>query len=96
MPRDVRSHRGGEEERGVYNLTNITEAAERDLFDEVLHRFVGHALAHSDVDETRSDRIDGDVLPRKLAGRDFGQRDDARFARRIIGLSEQTHLPAHG
>src|SRR5205809_4386191 len=78
---DITCHRGREEERCVYNLTYITKTSERDLFDEALHCFLGHALAHADVYETRRDCIHGDVLPGKLARRNFGERDNARFAR---------------
>src|SRR5206468_10544571 len=75
---------------------DVTEAAEWNLFDEVLNCFFGHAFAHPDVDEAGRDSVHGNVLTCKLPRGDFGKRNDRRFARRIICLTEKSHLPADG
>jgi hypothetical protein len=75
-------------ERGIDNFAHIAQATERNLFLKVFGYFIGHALAHSDIDKSGRNRVDGDVLTRQLARRNFGQGNDRGFARRIIRLAE--------
>ncbi len=95
MAGDVRGHWRSEEERCIDNLADVAKATERNLFDEILRHFFRHPLAHPDVDEPRRDRVDGDVLARKLARGNLGERDNRRLARGIIRLTEKPHLSAH-
>ena len=88
MSGDVRSHRGCEKKRSVYNLADVTKPAEWNLLDEILGHFIRHTFAHADVDETRRDSVHRDVLARKLPRRNFRECNDGRFARRIIGLAK--------
>ena len=62
------------------------------MFDKIRGDFFGHAFAHSDIDEAGRNGINGNVLTRKLARGDFGERDDRGFARRIICLAKKPHL----
>src|SRR5713101_7837935 len=71
MAGDVARHRRGEKQCGIDDFAHIPESAERNLFLEVLSHFAGHAFAHSNIDESRRNRIDGDVLTRKLARRNL-------------------------
>ena len=73
----------------------IAQSPEWNLLLEVFRYFVGHTLAHADIDEAWRDRVHGNVLPRKLTGGDLGERDDRSLARRVISLAEKAHLPAN-
>src|SRR5947209_12897541 len=96
MTSDVAGHRRREKERGVNNLTHMAQATKWNLFDEILRHFFGHSFAHPNIDESGRDGINGDLLTSKLARADFGQCNDGRLARGIIGLPEQAHLSADG
>src|SRR6266404_8760658 len=93
---DVARHWRREEERGINNLTHIAKTTERNLFDEIFRHLLGHPFAHADIDESGRDGINCYLLTSELARADFGQRNDGRFARGIIDLSEQSHLSANG
>src|SRR4030095_1028958 len=93
---NVRGHWGGEEQNCVHDLVSFTKTTQRNLFDEVLCYFIRHTFAHADIDETGRDRIDGDLVPRQLARRNLRERDDGGLARRVVSLTEKSHLPANG
>ena len=74
----------------------MAQATKWNLFNEILRHFFGHSFTHADIDESRRDGINGYLLTSELARADFGQRNDGRLARGIVGLSEQSHLSADG
>src|SRR5262249_31165627 len=94
MAGDVTCHRRSEKQCGIDDFAHVAEPTEWNLLLKILGHFVWHTFAHSNVDETGRDRVDGDVLARQLARGNFRQRDDGSFARRIIRLAEETHLAA--
>src|SRR5262245_768954 len=67
MSGDVTCHWRRQEQRRIYNLVSFAEAAERNLFNEVLCHFLRHAFAHSHIDKSWRNGVHGYVLPRKLA-----------------------------
>ena len=86
---DVGRHRRAEEQCGVDDIFGIAQSPEWNLLLEIFRYFVGHPFAHADIDEAWSDRIHGNVLPRKLTGGDLGERDDRSLARRVISLARK-------
>src|SRR5438067_7477198 len=94
VTRNVGSHWRCQKQNRVHNFVNVTEAVEWNLFNEILCYLIRHLLAHADVNETGCDRVNSDLISGELARGHFRQCDDSGFARRIIGLAEESHLAA--
>src|SRR5262249_46153254 len=64
---DITCHWRRQEQRRIDNLARFTQAAEWNLFDEILRHFLRHVLAHSYIKESRRNGVYGYILPCKLA-----------------------------
>src|SRR5882672_3562960 len=69
------------------DVVGRSQAFERYLLGERRARLRSHRLCHIGIDEPRGDDVSEDVSRRQLFRNGFGETDEPRLARGVIGLS---------
>src|SRR5215203_2302974 len=81
---------------GAGDLVRFSEAAEGDLFFELLLGFLGDVGDHVGLDKPGADGVHGDATAGQFLGRGLGKAEEASLGRRVVRLADVTRLADEG